>query len=368
MYELIASQFLDGFLVLRPGDDRGVVVSEPKFQELESAAACGGNAPEWLEAVASQAWGVDVAGAMCPSVMVRERSPYGYGRASYELNLGCNYDCPMCYLALKKFDALDWPDRVRLLEIMRDAGVLWIQLTGGEAMIDPGFLDVYELAYRFGMMISVSTNGSRLWRTEILSALTAMRPYRITVSVYGATAASYEATTQRKGSYKTFLKGVSAAHEAGLPLRMNIIVTATNDHEVPAMEALADSFEAPRHTYTNMAPTIYGGGESLLQQSPGYRTQRKRFGGCNAGHTFFHADPHGIASICKVGRDPAVDLMKEGVQGLRRLGPIADSLMLRTGGCSGCRLSDTCFTCRPLAKQYQEAKAPLESYCRHGRG
>jgi hypothetical protein len=84
--------------------------------------------------------------------------------------------------------------------------------------------------------------------------------------------------------------------------------------------------------------------------------------------THFHVDPHGKASICKVGRDPNVDLMAEGVEGLSQLVPIADSLMLRTGGCSGCKLSGTCGTCRPLAKLYQDAKAPLHTYCQHGGG
>lgn len=45
---------------------------------------------------------------------------------------------------------------------------------------------------------------------------------------------------------------------------------------------------------------------------------------------------------------------------------IADRLQLRTGGCSGCQLAGTCRVCRPLAKQYQEAKAPLRYYCQHG--
>lgn len=92
----------------------------------------------------------------------------------------------------------------------------------------------------------------------------------------------------------------------------------------------------------------------------------KPFTGCNAGHTFFHADPHAKASICKVGRDDQIDLMAEGIDGLTRLGAIADRLMLRTGGCEGCALSGTCRVCRPLAKHYQEAKAPLHSYCQHG--
>ncbi|GHF41686.1 hypothetical protein GCM10018790_19220 [Kitasatospora xanthocidica] len=115
-----------------------------------------------------------------------------------------------------------------------------------------------------------------------------------------------------------------------------------------------------------MSPTIYGGAESLASQSPAHLKPLARFTGCNAGHTFLHVDPHGQASICKVGRDEQIDLMTEGLQGLGRLGGIADRLMLRTGGCAGCQLSDNCSVCRPLAKRYQEAKAPLNTYCRHG--
>lgn len=56
----------------------------------------------------------------------------------------------------------------------------------------------------------------------------------------------------------------------------------------------------------------------------------------------------------------------EGLDGLVRLPGIADAQMLRTGGCGGCRLSGTCRVCRPLAKVYPEAKAPLNTYCQHG--
>ncbi len=101
-------------------------------------------------------------------------------------------------------------------------------------------------------------------------------------------------------------------------------------------------------------------------QSAEHLRTRQAFTGCNAGHTFFHADPHGKASICKIGRDDQVDLMAEGLDGLRRLGGIADQFMLRTGGCSGCQLAGTCRVCRPLAKRFQEAKAPLGYYCQHG--
>jgi len=59
-------------------------------------------------------------------VLVRERSEYGYGRASWEINLGCNYACSHCYLGLKEFSGLPWPEKARLLHMMRDAGVVWL--------------------------------------------------------------------------------------------------------------------------------------------------------------------------------------------------------------------------------------------------
>ena len=67
------------------------------------------------------------------------------------------------------------------------------------------------------------------------------------------------------------------------------------------------------------------------------------------------------------GRDPQVDLIAEGADGLRRLAAVADALVTRHGGCSGCTLQKTCGTCMPLASLYRQAKAPLEVFCQHGR-
>lgn len=299
-------------------------------------------------------------------VLVRQLSPLGYARASWEINKGCDYDCEHCYLGLKRFEALTWNDKARLLGVMRDAGVLWLQITGGEPLIDRDFPAAYITANELGMMVAVSSNGSQLSKPRILDCLTEHRPYRLTLSVYGATAEAYEGLTRSKGAFGRFIRGLDAAKEAALPIRLNIIVADRNAHELDAMKALADSYGFPHQVYTNMSPTISGGGEPLPTQASEFLRRRKPFSGCNAGHTFFHADPLGKASICKVGRDPQIDLISEGADGLQALGGIADNLMLRTGGCSGCTLSGSCWTCRPLAKLYQEAKAPLQSYCQHG--
>ncbi|HEY2579281.1 MAG TPA: radical SAM protein [Streptosporangiaceae bacterium] len=365
-HQLIASPYPEGHVVVRPGYDGAVRIGAARYSELRDASP-DAPVPAWLAEAARAGWGIDLAGwSAAGTLLVRPETAYGYARASYELNLGCNYDCEHCYLGEKMFAGMDWPGRERLLRVMAEAGVLWLQLTGGEPLIDPLFTETHAVAWDMGMMIQISSNGSRLDQPRMLDLLTKRRPYRLTLSLYGATEESYDGMTRRRGSFRRFMRGLAAAYEAGLPMRINVVVSNRNVHEIPQMRAIADRYGIPAFEYTNISPTIHGGGEVLPSQAREMLSKRKPYTGCNAGITHFHVDPHGRASICKVGRDPQVDLIVEGADGLRRLAAVADSLLTRHGSCSGCTLQKTCGTCMPLASLYRQAKAPLEVFCQHG--
>ncbi|MDH2387648.1 radical SAM protein [Streptomyces sp. HNM0663] len=373
-HSLVVSPFLGEHLVLRPGNDDGVQIPLTRYLELSKAASTGTEAPRWLVDGARQAWGLDLPGhrPLRDTVIVRAPSTYGMARASWEINKGCDYDCPHCYLGLKRFEGMPGPDKIRLLDIMRDAGVLWLQITGGEPLIDREFPEMYSYAYDLGIMLTISTNGSQLHKPKILDTLAARPPHHLSLSVYGATEETYDGFTRNRGAFGRFIKGLDAAREAGLRLQLNIVVTNDNADEFAAMEELAERY-GQVYVFTNMSPTIQGDATPIPEQARKYLRKRKPFTGCNAGHTFFHADPFGHASICKIGREPHIALMQEGIEGLKRLGGIADGLQLRTGGCAGCTFGQKdadgnpggCTTCRPMARLYQEAKAPREMYCQH---
>ncbi|MFE0374184.1 radical SAM protein [Streptomyces inhibens] len=368
MHDLIAAPFEEAHLILRPGSQKGIKIGRSRFEELGQSVATGEELPAWLASAVRRAWNVSLAGRpVAEAVLMRAPGPYEFSRATWEINLGCDFDCEHCYLGQKRFEGLDWQGKQQLLHVMRDAGVLWLQITGGEPLIDPHFPDAYRMAYELGMQVEILSNGSRLWHPRILQLLTACPPTKLSLSIYGASAETYDGLTRRRGAFQRFAWGLDAAVDAGLNVDLSLIITSRNAHEADAMRAWADRLGVPRREYANMSPTIQGGAEPLPSQSPEHLTQRAPFSGCPAGHTFFHADPHGRASICKIGRDPNVDLIAEGVEGLARLGLIADDLMLRTGGCSGCQLSGSCRVCRPMAKLFQEAKAPMENYCQHGK-
>ncbi|MEU8999819.1 radical SAM protein [Streptomyces caniferus] len=367
MHQLIVSPHNGTFLVARPGARAGMQIPRSMYGQLASIAGSSSPLPGWLLDGARSAWGLDLAGvAMRDAALVRPETRLGYGRATYEINKGCNFNCEHCYLAERKFEGLPWEGKTRLLRLLRDAGVLWLQFTGGEPLIDSDFMDAYALAHRSGMLIEILTNGSRLHRPEVIDLLRELPPHKVTVSLYGATPDSFDSLTRKKGAFKLVERGLMATREAGIALELALIITKHNAHELDAMRALADRYGAGRTEYGTISPTYSGAPEPLAAQAPGFLDKTSVFKGCPAGHTFFHVDPHGMATMCKAGRENPINLMTEGLDGLLRLPGIADAQMLRTGGCGGCRLSGTCRVCRPLAKAYQEAKAPLNTYCQHG--
>ncbi|MEU7163158.1 radical SAM protein [Streptomyces morookaense] len=335
------------------------------YQQLADTVAARLPVPPWLVDAAGKAWAVDLANKRSDrAVIVRPATVLGYSRATWEINLGCNYNCEHCYLASRPFEGLSREEKFLMLAMLRDAGVLWLQITGGEPLIDPDFRAAYQHAYALGMMIEILTNGSRLH--QHVDLLATMPPHKVTVSLYGATAESFDSLTRRRGSFKNTMHGLDAARAASVPFELTLIITKHNAHEREQMRTLAEQYAVPFKEFSNISPTYTGGPDPLATQAPEYLDKTAVFQGCPAGHTFFHVDPHGRATMCKIGRDNPIDLMAEGLDGLVRLPAIADAQMLRTGGCSGCKFSATCRVCRPLAKAYQAAKAPLNTYCQHG--
>ena len=125
---------LGQYLLLRPGSTAGVQLPRGHFDQLAGAAAGGGPYPPWLAGVAHQRWRLKLpaTATMHQRVLVRDQSEYGYGRASWEINLGCNYACSHCYETHGEEDELSFAEIDRILAELADAGTLFLTLTGGE--------------------------------------------------------------------------------------------------------------------------------------------------------------------------------------------------------------------------------------------
>lgn len=355
-------------LLFRASDDYALL-APGALEVLKCAVQKRQPLPKSILRQAQRMWGIDLSSNdAAQALLIREPACSSYDNASWELSMRCNYSCEHCYLGPKSIESIPMRERIVILETMRDLGVYRLQITGGEPLIDRHFAESYMAAYRMGMLIRLSTNASRLHQDKTLRLLTDFPPLHVAISLYGATAAAYESLTRTPaGTFKRFLRGLTAANEAGINLRLNIIVTKHNDHQVADMEALADSLGIEHFVYGRITSTYQGTGEVLSAQSPkvDLRKRRDPFTGCNAGKTFFHVDPLGRASICKFGRVPWIQLQQDSIAGMGQLAVISDKLLTRSGTCDGCTIQSSCSTCPPMVADYRSAGALEDFFCQH---
>ena len=164
-----------------------------------------------------------------------------------ELTLRCNIRCTHCY----NFDR-DQPrpasapelsmEEIRvLLGDLRRAGTLFLTLTGGEAMAHPRFWEIADEAASRGFALTVLTNGTLLTDEACRRLAGYAGLWGVSVSVYGAVAATHDAITQVPGSFERTMTGARRLKDRGVRTALKFIVMKANAAETAAMMAMGDA-------------------------------------------------------------------------------------------------------------------------------
>ena len=172
------------------------------------------------------------------------RFPLG---GTFELTERCNLDCLHCYInqpagcreAASRELTLAQVQRV--LDQIVAAGTLFLLFTGGEPLLRADFPEIWRYAKSKGLLVSLFTNGTLL-TPQIADLLAEWRPVAIEITLYGATAETYERVTGVPGSYARCLRAIELVLERGLRLNLKSVVLRANRHELDAMAALAAQF------------------------------------------------------------------------------------------------------------------------------
>ncbi|MBO5292988.1 MAG: radical SAM protein [Lachnospiraceae bacterium] len=109
------------------------------------------------------------------------------------------------------------------LELMKQAvseGIYSVTLSGGEAMLHPGFWPIYEYLHAHGVLVSVFTNGLCLTDTAI-EHFVSLPPRLIQISLYGASEEGYTTVTGRP-VFHQIDHTLQQLKKAGLPFQVAI--------------------------------------------------------------------------------------------------------------------------------------------------
>jgi radical SAM protein with 4Fe4S-binding SPASM domain len=169
---------------------------------------------------------------------------------AFELTSRCNLSCRMCYVrqaagdlpkVAKELPASAW------LELARQAvdnGMVFLLLTGGEILLRRDFFEIYEPLTRMGLVLALFTNGTLITK-DIAARLAQAPPSRTEITLYGATAATYEAVTGIPGSFAACCAGIEALVSHRLPLGLKTTITRQNVGELEAMRQMAHDWGVP---------------------------------------------------------------------------------------------------------------------------
>ena len=169
--------------------------------------------------------------------------------ATIELTQRCNIRCKHCY----NFDRdqprqaetcapeLSREEILQLISDLREAGCLFLTLTGGEALMHPDLLAFLDHAASLNLAVQLLTNGVLL-RPGVVGQLSRYpNLLRVCVSLYGADAAVHDGITQAPGSFERTWAGIDRLRAAGIAVRLKFVIMRDNAHQVAEMQAQARS-------------------------------------------------------------------------------------------------------------------------------
>lgn len=139
-----------------------------------------------------------------------------------ELNQYCNFKCPHCYCAEKK-TSLSTDQIKKIISKCYDAGVLFINFTGGEVLIRKDFAKIYEYAKSLGFLISIQSNLYHL-SDEVKSIFLKKKPKNISITLYGASEEEYFSYTGKKNGYENVIKNIDFLYTNNIDFRLKAIL------------------------------------------------------------------------------------------------------------------------------------------------
>lgn len=337
----------------------------------------------------------------------RTRTP---ANGSIELLPLCNMNCDMCYVRLSR-EEMERQGRLRTadewLEIgrqMKEAGVLFLLLTGGEPFLYPDFRKLYLGLREMGMILTINTNGT-LIDEDLAEFFGKYKPRRVNITLYGTDEETYADLCHYPGGFEKTLQGIRLLRENGVDVKVGGSLARANRDDLDRLLDIGEELDIPVRVDTYMMPATRERdlpynlqarlnpeeaaqarihalkremGPELFSayvcqsiekaEHPEPAEEKPGHMACMAGQCSFTINWQGKMRPCVVMSEPEVSVFEAGFEAAWKYITEETGKILLNAKCSTCRVRHLCRTCAASALLETGSYAGVPDYmCRYAK-
>lgn len=175
---------------------------------------------------------------------------------SMELLPICNMNCKMCYVhqSSKEVESqgglLSCDEWLEIAKKAKEAGVLFLLLTGGEPLLYPEFPRLYKELQNMGFVLSINTNGTLIDET-MAKILAENMPRQINITIYGPDDETYKELCGNPKGFTQMMEATRWLEKYKIPYQFHFSAVPQNADKVSKIMRLA------KEKGIHIAPSYY---------------------------------------------------------------------------------------------------------------
>jgi radical SAM protein with 4Fe4S-binding SPASM domain len=200
--------------------------------------------------------------------LVSSISDYGIGTPQnlkapvsivWSLSYGCNLRCMHCYqnASAPSSDELTLDEQLAVVDQLVQTGVSMIVLSGGEPLINPNLWRLVERIRRYGIAISIDSNGV-LMSKDVVESLKRAGVGSVELSLDSIDPESHDRFRSLDGAFDKTLHALDLCAEAGIFTTVATTITALNYPDSKKLISLARNHKANRVVFFDLIPAGRG--------------------------------------------------------------------------------------------------------------
>jgi radical SAM protein with 4Fe4S-binding SPASM domain len=244
-----------------------------------------------------------------------------------ELTAKCNLHCFYCYrkshINLIEDDRLSIKDLKNIILSLSERGLKIAELTGGEPLLHPNFMEILDVCYKNLSLISILTNGVLIDDVFLEKILPYKNKVLFSISLDSHLSKEHDRRCCVDGSFEKTVNGIKLLAQNGFIVRTAMVVDKNNWTQIEDTILFSKSIGATTFSYSPIMPSGRGERDNIFlegitfeeakKQEDYLRDKYKDFihslskkqmhqvyekSNCGAGHSSFVMSPIGDIRIC----------------------------------------------------------------------